>query len=387
MKKEISIYKILPVMFGYFVMGFIDIIGVSAHYVKNDFSDLTDSTVNLISLSCFLWFLVLSIPTGMLMNRIGRKNTVLLSFLFHIIAMCLPLFCYGFVPILATFALLGIGNTLLQVALNPLVTNIITNDKLSGTLTLGQFVKAVSSLLGPLLTAWFAAIHWGWRAIFPTYALLSFATLLWLWLTPIHENKEQTEKSASFRATLDLLKDKHIVAFFIGILILVGADVGINITLPKFLVDHHHLSLADAGMGNSIYFLARTVGAFVGGILLMNYSERKFYRYSVWIALLGLLVIPLGNNLWLSFASIIVFGAGYANLFSIIFSLALKRVPDKSNEVSALLIVGIAGGAIVPPVLGLITDTFHTQSAAIIALCILWCYLLLLIPTVSKNRK
>ena len=252
---------------------------------------------------------------------------------------------------------------------------------------MGQFVKAVSSLLGPLLTAWFAAIHWGWRAIFPTYALLSFATLLWLWLTPIHENKEQTEKSASFRATLDLLKDKHIVAFFIGILILVGADVGINITLPKFLVDHHHLSLADAGMGNSIYFLARTVGAFVGGILLMNYSERKFYRYSVWIALLGLLVIPLGNNLWLSFASIIVFGAGYANLFSIIFSLALKRVPDKSNEVSALLIVGIAGGAIVPPVLGLITDTFHTQSAAIFALCILWCYLLLLIPTVSKNRK
>ena len=119
----------------------------------------------------------------------------------------------------------------------------------------------------------------------------------------------------------------------------------------------------------------------------MNYSERKFYRYSVWIALLGLLVIPLGNNLWLSFASIIVFGAGYANLFSIIFSLALKRVPDKSNEVSALLIVGIAGGAIVPPVLGLITDTFHTQSAAIFALCILWCYLLLLIPTVSKNRK
>ena len=61
-------------MFGFFIMGFVDIIGISTNYVKNDFSHLTDSMVNLISLSCFFWFLVLSIPTGMLMNKIGRKK-------------------------------------------------------------------------------------------------------------------------------------------------------------------------------------------------------------------------------------------------------------------------------------------------------------------------
>jgi len=154
-------------MFGFFVMGFVDIVGITTSYVKNDFSHLTDTMVNLISLSCFLWFLVLSIPTGMLMNRIGRKKTVLLSFAFHVLAMCLPLVAYDFTAILIAFALIGIGNTLLQVSLNPLVTDVVANDKLTGTLTLGQFVKAVSSFLGPILAAWVTGSFFGWKMFMP----------------------------------------------------------------------------------------------------------------------------------------------------------------------------------------------------------------------------
>ena len=317
-------------MFGFFVMGFVDIVGITTSYVKNDFSHLTDTMVNLISLSCFLWFLVLSIPTGMLMNRIGRKKTVLLSFAFHVLAMCLPLVAYDFTAILIAFALIGIGNTLLQVSLNPLVTDVVANDKLTGTLTLGQFVKAVSSFLGPILAAWVTGSFFGWKMIFPVYAGLSLLALIWLWLTPIQE-KQQERKNISFKVTLELFKDKYILAFFIGILVLVGVDVGINMTFPKFLMERCDLPLTDAGMGNSVYFFARTVG---------------------------------------------VFGIGYANLFSIIFSLSLKRVPEKANEVSALLIVGVSGGAVLPPILGVITDSFHSQLSAIIVLAIVWCYLI-----------
>ena len=361
-------------MFGFFIMGFVDIVGIATSYVKSDFAGLSDSVVNMISLSCFLWFLVLSIPTGMLMNRIGRKNTVLLSFAVHVLAMCMPLIAYDFASVLIAFGLIGIGNTLLQVSMNPLVMEVVTKDKLTGTLTLGQFVKAVSSFVGPILAAWAAGTFFGWKMIFPIYAGASLVALLWLWLTPIRDIREKST-NISFRATFDLLRDSRIVAYFIGILVLVGVDVGMNMTFPKLLMERCGLELTDAGMGNSVYFFARTVGAFLGGILLMKYSESKFFTYSTYIALLGLVLMLLSENLWFILGCVAVFGVGYANLFSIIFSLSLKRVPEKANEVSALLIVGVSGGAVLPPLLGVVTDLFATQLAAVIMLAAAWLYM------------
>lgn len=386
MNKEISLRKILPVMFGFFIMGFVDIVGVSTSYVKNDFAGMNDTMVNLISLSCFLWFFLLSIPTGMLMNRIGRKKTVLLSFALHVAAMIVPLAAYDFTAVLIAFALIGIGNTLLQVSLNPLVTNVIAGDKLTGTLTLGQFVKAVSSFLGPIIAAAVTGSVLGWKMIFPIYAAISLLALVWLWLTPIAEQKVASA-DISIGHTFSLLKDKYIVVFFIGILVLVGVDVGMGITFPKLLMERCNLPLTDAGMGNSVYFFARTVGAFLGGILLMKLPERKFFTASVFVALAGLAGMIFLHGLWSILACVAVFGIGYANLFSIIFSISMQRVPERANEVSALLIVGVAGGAVIPPVLGVITDAFGSQGAAIIALSVVWLYLVFLIGAINAHSK
>lgn len=386
MGKKIPYLKICSVMFGFFIMGFVDIVGVTTSYVKNDFSYLTDSVVNLISLSCFLWFLVLSIPTGMLMNKIGRKKTVLLSFVIHILAMLLPLFSYHFATILVAFALVGIGNTLLQVSLNPLVSDVVHTEKLSGTLTIGQFVKAVSSFLGPILVAWGTGSIMGWKAIFPIYALLSLAALIWLWFVPIKESGPK-HNSVSFKTTFELLKDPYIIVFFVAILVLVGVDVSINMTFPKLLMERCDLSIVDAGKGNSVYFFARTAGAFVGGVLMMKYSEYKFYAYSIWLALLGLLLMLFSQQLWAVFIATAIFGIGYANLFSIIFSLALKRVPEKMNEVSALLISGIFGGAILPPIIGVVTDWFHSQSAALVLLIVVWLYMIVILKKVKHTKS
>lgn len=386
MNKEISLRKILPVMFGFFIMGFVDIVGVSTSYVKNDFAGMNDTMVNLISLSCFLWFFLLSIPTDMLMNRIGRKKTVLLSFALHVAAMIVPLAAYDFTAVLIAFALIGIGNTLLQVSLNPLVTNVIAGDKLTGTLTLGQFVKAVSSFLGPIIAAAVTGSFLGWKMIFPIYAAISLLALVWLWLTPIAEQKVASA-DISIGHTFSLLKDKYIVAFFIGILVLVGVDVGMGITFPKLLMERCNLPLTDAGMGNSVYFFARTVGAFLGGILLMKLPERKFFTASVFVALAGLAGMIFFHGLWSILACVAVFGIGYANLFSIIFSISMQRVPERANEVSALLIVGVAGGAVIPPVLGVITDAFGSQGAAIIALSVVWLYLVFLIGAINAHSK
>lgn len=380
-----SSLAILPVMSGFFIMGFVDIVGVATNYVKADFTGMDDKVAGLISLSCFLWFLILSIPTGMLMNRIGRKKTVILSFIVTALAMVIPLIKYSFPAVLVAFTMLGIGNTILQVAQNPLVSSVVSKEKLTGTLTLGQFVKAISSFLGPILTAAFAGGILGWKMIFPVYAVVTLLTMGWLALSPIEE--QLVERSEiTFARTFSLLKDKYIVLFFIGILVLVGVDVGMGVTFPKLLQERCSLPLEKAGMGNSVYFLARTVGAFLGGIILMRYSAPKFFTGSVILALASLLGLIFARNLTLILVLVALFGLGYSNLFSIVFSTSMLRVPEKTNEVSALLIVGVCGGGVITPLLGIITDTFGKQAPAIIALAAVWLFMVLLIPFISNVK-
>lgn len=385
MQKSNSKFAVLPVMFGFFIMGFVDIVGVATSYVKADFAGMDDKVSGLISLSCFLWFLILSIPTGMLMNRIGRKKTVVVSFAITALAMLIPVLKYDFAFVLVAFAMLGIGNTMLQVALNPLVTNVVSAEKLTGTITLGQFIKAMSSFLGPILAAMFAGSVWGWKAIFPVYAAVTVLAMAWLAVSPIQE--QLIEKSEiTFARTFSLLRDKYIVLFFIGILVLVGVDVGMGVTFPKLLQERCSLPLEKAGMGNSVYFLARTVGAFLGGVVLMRFSASKFFTASSCLALVSLVGLIFSRNLTMILIFVALFGLGYANLFSIIFSLSMQKMPQKTNEVSALLIVGVSGGAVRPPLLGVITDTFGTQGSALITLAIVWVYMVALIPFVRNVR-
>lgn len=372
-------------MFGFFIMGFVDIVGIATNYVKADFAGMDDKVASLISLSCFLWFLILSIPTGMLMNRIGRKKTVLLSFAVTAVAMLIPILKYDFVCILVAFAMLGVGNTILQVALNPLVSSVVSSDKLTGTLTLGQFTKAVSSFLGPILAAMFAGSAFGWKAVFPTYSIITFLAMVWLALSTIQE--QMVERSEiSFGRTFSLLKDKYIVLFFVGILVLVGVDVGMGITFPKLLQERCSLPLEKAGLGNSVYFFARTMGAFLGGLILMKYPAGKFFTASSLVALAALVGLIFSKNLVTVLVFVALFGLGYANLFSIIFSISMLKVPQKTNEVSALLIVGVCGGAIIPPVLGVVTDSFGTQGAALVALTLAWLFMVVLIPFINKVK-
>lgn len=376
---------ILPVMFGFFIMGFVDLVGISTNFVKKDL-EMSDSLVSLISVSCFIWFFLLSIPTGSLMNRFGRKNVVLASFVMSMAAMMIPMVAGdNFAGYLVAFAFLGIGNTLLQVAMNPLVTEVVSADKLTGTITLGQFVKAVCSFLAPYIAAACVGTVFGWKLLFPIYAAITLLATLWLWLSPVKSEPVKDAANVSFARTFSLLKDKTILLFFIAILVLVGVDVGVNVTFPKLLAERFGLDTADAVKGNSAYFLARTVSAFCGGIILMKWNEKRFYLVSIIVALLGFAGMLAASSYWMAIACVVIFGLGYANLFSIVFSLALKHTPARANEVSALLVTGIAGGALVTPLLGVLTDAAGTQTAAIVAIAALWLYMFAIFGTIRKT--
>jgi len=375
MKKN-SLSIILPVMFGFLAMGFIDMIGLVTNNVRADFN-MSDGLVNTISLSCYLWFLLLSIPVGMALTKWGRKKMVLLSLAIHVVALLLPYLYYGFVSVLVAFSLIGIGNTILQVAMNPLVTDVVNSDRVTSTITFGQATKAFGSIIAPFIAMWTAVSLGKWQLLFPIYACLSLLGLVWLWLTPIEE-KVQEQKNTSFRDTLVLLKDKDIRAFFWGIVVLVAADVAVNMTLPRLMTDQFGLSTEKANLCNSLYFLARTVAAFAGGALLLKVSDKKFFAAGCWLALVGLVLLAVFGKVGLvpALVAVCIFGIGYANLFGIVFSFAMRSKPGKTNEVSALLIVGLIGGAILPPVLGWLRDISGSQIAAVLAIAVVWLYIL-----------
>lgn len=371
MKQSNSKWTILPILFGFFVMGFVDVVGISTNYVKQDFG-LSDTLANLIPMMVFLWFAIFSIPTGMLMGRIGRRNTVAVSLGITIVAMLLPLFLYDFAGILLAFALLGIGNTILQVSLNPMVASVVVPGKVTSVLTLGQFLKAVSSFLGPLI-AGAAASFWGnWKWIFAVYAVTTLLSLAWL-LTGVHEEKKKSAQASTFATVCSLFKDRYIVMLFIGILLIVGIDVGLNTTIPKLLMEKTGMSVSEAGLGSSLYFSARTIGSFVGAFLLAKIASDRFMQYSMMLALVGFILLLLVNSLlWISVLVVIV-GLACSNVFSIIFSYALQHLPERDNEISALMIMGVSGGALVTPLMGILSDAFgQVAGLSLLLFCLLY---------------
>ena len=180
--KNSSLSKIIPVMFCFFAMGFVDLVGIASNYVKQDLG-LSDAQANIFPSLVFFWFLIFSVPTGMLMNRIGQRKTVLLSLMITFISLLLPIFGDGYMLMLVSFSLLGIGNALMQTSLNPLLSNIVRGDRLASSLTFGQFVKAIASFLAPFIAMWGAtqvipSLGLGWRVLFPIYMIIVIESFL-----------------------------------------------------------------------------------------------------------------------------------------------------------------------------------------------------------------
>lgn len=371
------VLQFIPVMLCFFAMGFVDLVGTASNYVQKDL-DLTDTQANLFPSLVFFWFLIFSVPTGMLMNRIGRKKTVLISLVITAASLFIPVFGDSYAVMLISFSLLGIGNAIMQTSLNPLVSNLISGDKLASTLTFGQFVKAIASFLAPILAAWgattmFPTFGLGWRALFVIYAVVSLLSISLLAATPIEE--EKPDKASGVGECLRLLGRPFIFLCFIGIMCHVGIDVGTNTTAPKIIMERLALPLEEAGYATSIYFIFRTLGCFLGAFLLRVVSPKLFFAASVLMMLAGMVLLFVGDTLTPLYVGIGLIGFGNSNIFSVVFSQALVYTPNEKNEVSGLMIMGLFGGTIFPLAMGYASDAIG-QAGAVAVMTIGVVYLL-----------
>ena len=364
--KNNSYMKLIPVMLCFFAMGFVDLVGIASNYVKADLG-LTDSQANIFPSLVFFWFLIFSVPTGMLMNRIGRKKTVLLSLVITFASLLLPVFGDSYLLMLVSFSLLGIGNALMQTSLNPLLSNIVSGERLASTLTFGQFVKAIASFLAPYIAMWGAieaipTFDLGWRVLFPIYMVVAVVAILLLNATQITEEPEEG-KPSTFGQCLALLGKPFILLSFLGIMCHVGIDVGTNTTAPKILMERLGMTLADAGFATSLYFIFRTAGCFLGAFILQKLSARTFFGISVLCMLVAMIGLFVFQEMTMIYVCIALIGFGNSNIFPVIFSQALLAMPQKKNEVSGLMIMGLFGGTIFPLAMGVASDAIGQSGA------------------------
>ncbi len=367
--QKTSKFALLSVMLCFFAMGFVDLVGIASNYVKEDLG-LNDKTANIFPSLVFFWFLIFSVPTGMLMNKIGRKKTVLLSLIVTVVSLFIPLLGESFGLMLVAFSLLGIGNALMQTSLNPLVSTVLKGGNLASTLTFGQFIKAISSFLAPYLAMWGAtqvipSMGYDWKVLFVIYFIVGILATLMLGITNIEE-EPIAGKPSTFMECIKLLGTPIVLLSFLGIMCHVGIDVGTNTTAPKILMEKLGMTLNEAAFATSLYFIFRTIGCLTGSFFLRIMNNRLFFIISVCMMALSMLLLFVGVEKWELYAAIALVGYGNSNVFSICFAKALTSMPEKQNEVSGLMIMGLFGGTIFPLLMGFMSDAFGQAGAVLV---------------------
>lgn len=374
---------ILPVIMTFFVAGLVAMIGAVTSYVKRDFG-LSSTTSSLLASAIYIWFLVMAIPTGYIMNHLGHRKTVILALTLSCISMLFPILYYSYWSMVFSFCLLGIANTMLQISLNLLVSDVTPKRQMSSMLTLGQFVGQIPAMIIPALAIWSAHLFGNWYWVYPFFLLISIGLICLLYHTNIKESADKDP--SSIKDLLSLFDNKAVLFCFIGIVLQVGLDVGLSITTPEVLIERTAMTSESASIVTSVYFVVRLLGCLGGSYVLANFSNRRIYIASISLILLGCIGLLFTNSRILIYICTALAGLGVSNLFAILFSQALETAPRKKNDISALMIMGLVGGAILPPILGAMTSLVGGHQFGAVLVLMLCAGGMLYISVVIKDE-
>ena len=366
MENKIKLQHFIPVLMAFFVMSFADLVGTGVDELKQS-SDTPRYILQLIPFVAFIWFFLLSVPIGIWQDKIGKKKTLNLGILITAIGLFVPLFGNTLTVILVAFSLLGIGNTIIQVSANPLLVDIVPADKASSYMSFSQFIKSIGSMIGPFVAAVLGpklAALFGddsgvgtWR--YGLYLFGFIAILSWVWLSAAKVEETESEgERASLSSCFKLLSNNYILLMVLGIFLVVGIDVAMNSNIGNFLEQKIGIDSETAKYGKSMYFFAKMIGTFIGAILLTKLSPKGFLIGSSLLAIIALTILAFTTDETISWAIIFVISLGISNIFPLIFSITVSKMPERANEISGLMMMAISGGAIIPFFVGIVMDSW-----------------------------
>ncbi|HYX07963.1 MAG TPA: MFS transporter [Bacteroidales bacterium] len=380
--------KSVPIFLAFLCMGFGDVVGPLTSQLQHTYH-LSNFLAGLVTFMGFIMFGLLSVPMSLYQDRKGKKFVLQAGLILALAGLLLPIIgnYSSFGLLLGSLLLLGTGATTLQVAGNPIMRDVSPKGKYSRNLSFGQFIKAIGSLSGALIPL--AAVNYfgkDWRILFPIYAVAVLITVVYLMSVKIEEKKdERVGPPASFASVLKLLGNPYILMMVLGIFLYVGAEVSMSAKLPNYLEHKFGFNIETLGLlGTLFFFLALMTGRFLGGVILNWMSPKKFLILTAILSLVGIAGLYLAPTQVLGITAIAVIGLGFANVFPLIFSITIDHMPERSNEISGLMVTAIIGGALVPLVTGLVADMFTLMAGFIVpALCLFY---ILIISLNKANR-
>ena len=372
-EKKLNIPKLLPVLMAFIVMSFVDLVGIGVDNVKKDM-ELSNTLAQLIPSAAFLWFLLLSVPVGIMQARIGKRMMLIIGILVTALGLLVPFIIYSFSMVLFGFALLGIGNTIVQVSANPLIVDVVPSNRASSFLSFSQFIKAIGSMIGAPLAGYFALRFGDWKLLFLVFGLVSILTAVWLGFTKVDERKQEDIR-VTFGSAFSLLGNGFILLMVLAIFVVVGVDVGFNTNSGQLLISHFGIDPAVAKSGRSVYFFGRMLGTFAGALLLTRISSRKFLMVTSFLGILTLIAILTIHSAAAAWVMVFLIGMFVANIWPLVFSIAVEQYPTRTNEISGLMMSAISGGAVIPLIMGWVSDLSSVASGIyVLIICMLYLF-------------
>jgi fucose permease len=356
----------MPIFFAFFVMGFVDAVGTLVGFAREEYQ-LSGFMAGLLPFFGFIAFALFSVPGGVLMDRKGKKYLMLLSLGIVLVGEAVPALTTGYLMLVAAIFLIGIGMTLLQVAGNPIMRDVSEEGRYARNLTFAQFIKGLGSIAGPAVAIALVSRGLPWNSIFTVFGLFAAVTLVGVALLRVDEKKEAEDKPpASIGSSFALLKTPYVFLMIFGLFLYVGAEVGVNSWIATYLSERFQFDLGSLATGGiAFFFVALSIGRLLGSAILNFMSARRFLVVTALLSVLGMLGILLGTR-EVAVASIFAAGLGFGNIFPLIFSILIDRMPERSAELSGLLCMAIAGGAVMPLVMGAVNDAFGISAAMLV---------------------
>ncbi len=386
MKRNLFILFLIFLIF--FAISFLTNILGSINPNVSDSYQLTGTMTGLLPFSFFIAYALMSIPSGMFIQRYGEKRSLILAWALALSGAVL----FSVVPVFPVFLgslfLIGSGMALLQVAIYPLLRVVGGEEHFAFNSVIAQLVFGAASFLSPFVYSYLvthlaaAADEQGlildiigfltpvklpWVSIYLVFSLVSLLMLALILFTSFPKViRKEDEIVGAWETHMQLFRQKTVILFFLGIFAYVGTEQGIANWISEFLRTYHGLAPETEGARTvGLFWGMMTVGCFLGlGLLKILDSKVVLGIFST--SALIILALALFGPVQYALFGFAALGFCLSVMYAIIFSLALNSVPKFHGSFAGILCTAIAGGAIFSLLIGKLKDLVGLQAGMLV---------------------
>lgn len=385
--------SLLWVMFlGYFTFGMITNIlgGIIPEVIKQ--YNVSMFQAGLLAFAFFLAYFVCSIPTGLLVDRFGAKPLLMAGAALMGVGCLVISMATAYPMILAMIFAVGVGVTIIQAGGNPLIKYLDQEVNYHRNLTLTIGFCGIGAFAGPFLLTYVKGLGYQWQTLYVPFAGLCLVLFLAMAASAFPQIKTASSEGFRFEQLGQLLAKPFVIAYALGLFFYVGAEVGTASWIVTFFEKVHNLSgdAAKIQVGGilakvmptlplvvvGLFWLGQGVGRLISGAFLNKLGSRTVLRLYAFLTVVCLLLATFGTQT-MSVVGFIACGFFTSVLFTLVFSGAINTIPENPGTLSGLLCTAIVGGAILPPIAGVVGDSFGLQAAMFVPV-LGFCYVLLL---------